>query len=237
MNKNSKSWQSPSLGRDMELLVYGDTGTPVLALPTRGGSCSQWEEKGMIDTLTDQIENGFNQVYCIDSVDDESFFNEKIKPSRRLMRQQQYESYVVDEVVPFIQDHSSNDFIIIAGVDMGGYHAINLSLKHPSQFDKAIGISGIYDIKPMFDDFEGDGLYYNNPVAYLPNLNKPMLLGKIQEIDFRLASYANDSRREQTDRMADTLRMKMVDPQLDIWDTESDDEWEIWRQIIQVHII
>ncbi|MDX1671890.1 MAG: hypothetical protein R3211_06075, partial [Balneolaceae bacterium] len=100
MNKNSKSWQSPSLGRDMELLVYGDTGTPVLALPTRGGSCSQWEEEGMIDTLTDQIENGFNQVYCIDSVDDESFFNEKIKPSRRLMRQQQYESYVVDEVVP-----------------------------------------------------------------------------------------------------------------------------------------
>ena len=115
MEKTTKKWRSPSLGKDMELTIYGSSGTPVIGIPTRGASCRQWEEFGMVNAISYQIENGFNQLFCLSSVDNESFLNTKATPSQRLVRQQQYESYLVEEVVPFIKDINSIDYLIAAG--------------------------------------------------------------------------------------------------------------------------
>jgi len=237
MKKQYKKWRSPSLGKDMEMLIYGDSGTPVLGLPTRGERCDQWEEEGMVDSISFQLENGFNQLYCIDTVDEESFLNEKVDPGTRILRHQQFEDYVIEEVVPFINDNNPIDFLIIAGVDMGGYHAVNLGLKYPKQFGKSIGISGLYDIKPLLNGFYDDSVYYNNPVDYVPNLNKPVRLNNIRNVDFRLVSFAGDQRKSEAERLADTLRMKMIESELDIWDMEPGDEWSIWSKMIKVHIV
>lgn len=237
MNKKVKKWRSPSLGKDMKVAIYGDAGTPVLAFPTRGKSCEQWEEHGMTGAISMQLEEGFNQLYCIDSVDDESFLNDKIDASKRLMRHLQYESYIIEEVIPFIRDHNSITYLIVAGVDLGGYHAINLALKHPGPFGKAIGISGLYDIRHFLDDFYSDNVYYNNPVDYMPNLNKQTLLSQIREVDYRIVSFTNDERKEQAERMSNVLRMKFIEHQLDIWDMDESAEWKLWKQMIKTHII
>ncbi len=81
-------------------------------------------------------------IYCLSSVDKEGFLNVNASPEQRLVRHQQYESYLVEEVVPYINDTNNIDFIIVAGIDLGAYHAINTALKHPGAFGKAIGISG-----------------------------------------------------------------------------------------------
>ena len=39
-----KEW-SRMLGRDMEFKVYGHAGTPVLALPARGGRFYDWDQR------------------------------------------------------------------------------------------------------------------------------------------------------------------------------------------------
>ncbi len=237
MKKKVKKWRSPSLGRDMRLAIYGDGGTPVLAFPTRGEDCEQWEEFGMTDAISLQLEEGFNQLYCVDSVDRESFLNKDIDASKRILRHIQYESFILDEVIPYIRESNRIDYLIVAGVDLGGYHAVNMALKHPKQFGKAIGISGIYDVKHFLDEFYNDNVYYNNPSDYMPNLNKQELLNQIREVDYRLVSFTNDRRIEEAERMSNVLRMKFIEHELDVWDIDESKEWELWKQMLKTHII
>ncbi len=221
----------------MTIKIYGDSGTPVIGLPTRGQKCRQWEECGMVKSIEHQLNNGYNQLFCVDAIDEEAFLNERIKPEKRLMRQQQFEHYIIEEAVPYIQKNNSNPYLMIAGVDLGGYHAINLALKHPGEFNKAIGISGLYDIKKFLGDFYNDTVYYNNPVDFLPNLNKPNLLAAIRNVDFRLVSYRNDARSNSARRMANIFRNKFIEHEMDIWDLSSDEEWVLWTQMLNTHII
>lgn len=236
MEAKIKKWRSPSLGKDMELAVYGDSGTPVIGIPTRGATCRQWEEFGMTDAISYQLENGFNQLYVLSSIDNEGILNEKASPEQRIIRQQQYESYIVEEVIPFIKDRNHIKFIIIVGVDFGGYQAITTSLKNPEAFGKAVGISGIYDIRPYLDGYYDDDVYYNNPMDFVPNLNKKTLLNKIQDINFRLVSYDGDKRKNDALRMDNVMRMKFLDHDLDIW-SDGRDEWKLWPQMLKTHII
>ena len=153
------------------------------------------------------------------------------------MRQLQYESYLIDEVVPFINEENDIKYIIIAGIDLGGYHAITAALKNPAVFGKAVGISGIYDIKRFLDGFYNDTVYYNNPVDFVPNLTKQPMLDKIRDVDFRLVSYETDQRKNDTQRMSTVLRMKFIEHKLDIWGTDGQKEWDLWPQMLKTHII
>jgi len=237
MKKKQEKWRSPSLGKDMQINIYGHSGTPIVGLPTRGQKAGQWEKYGMVDALFKQLENGYNQLFCIDSIDDETFLNDALPPRRRLMRHQHFEAYILEEVIPFVRQHNAIPFLMIAGVDLGGYHAVNFALKHPNKFDKAIGISGLYDIKHFFGGFYNDTVYYNNPTDFIPNLNKQPLLNAIQSVDFRLVSYANDDRRNVALRLSKTFRTKLIEHKLDVWDSTTENEWELWTQMIATHII
>lgn len=237
MEISTHKWRSPSLGKDLNLKVYGTSGTPIIGIPTRGASCGQWEEFGMVNAISYQINNGFNQLFCVSSVDEESFLNTSISPSQRLIRHQQYESYLVDEVVPYIKDQNPIDYMIIAGTDLGGYHAISTALKHPAEFDKAIGLSGIYDIKKFMDDYYEDDVYYNNPMDFIPNLSRQPLLNQIRDIDFRLVSYEHDPRKGYTRRLSNVFRMKFIEHTLDIWDLDAKNEWDQWQKMLKTHII
>lgn len=237
MEKRQETWRSPSLGKNMRVSIYGDSGTPVIGFPTRGKKSDQWEENGMTESISYQLENGFNQLFCVESVDNESLLNEKIDPSKRLMRHEQYEDYIIEEIIPFIREINSIRYLIIAGVDLGGYHAINFALKHPGEFNKAIGISGLYDVRELFDDFFSDNLYYNNPIDFLPNMSDQPLLKKIKKVDYRLISYANDERKWHANELDDLLRRKNIEHHLDIWDDSSEEEWDLWKQMLQKHIV
>lgn len=237
MKKKQDQWRSPSLGKDMTLHIYGEGGTPIIGFPTRGQKSEQWEEYGMTDAIAEQLENGYNQLFCVDSVDDESFLNDGIDPQKRLMRHNQYETYILEEVLPYIQEHNSINYLMLAGMDLGGYHVVNLALKHPRKFDKVIGLSGIYNIRPFFGDFYDDNVYYNNPVDFVPNINQQQLLSDLMSIDFRLVSYTRDNRKSYADKMAHIFRSKFIQHQLDVWDLESDEEWSLWQQMLRTHII
>jgi esterase/lipase superfamily enzyme len=236
MEAKIEKWRSPSLGKNMELAVYGESGTPVIGIPTRGATCQQWEKFGITDSIAYQLENGFNQLFVLSSIDDEALLNENASPEQRIIRQQQYESYIVEEVVPYIKNQNSIQFIIIAGADFGGYHAITTALKYPEVFGKSIGLSGIYDIRPYLDDYYDDDVYYSNPMDFVPNLNKKSLLNKVQDIDFRLVSYDGDKRIDDAVQLDKVMRMKFLDHDLDIWSNGSD-EWNLWPQMLKTHII
>ena len=214
-----------SLGRDMEMIVFGKEGTPVIVFPSEFGRYYEWEDQGVIDEAKFQIDEGYNQFFCIDHVIAESLLNKNVDPYVRLMREKQYQMYVMDEVLPFIREHNSNSFLITTGFGLGAYQALNLALKHPSSFNKVIGISGNYDINMHLDGFKDDNSYFNNPIEFLPNLNVDSILQSISSIDIRLITYLNDPNREATQKMSDILWMKFIDHELFVWNEETSNPW------------
>ena len=237
MERTYKKWRSPSLGIDMELLVFGSSGTPVLAFPTGEGRFYEWENEGLIDALSLQLENGYNQLFCVDTVDEESFFNADVNPYTRLMRHEQYEAYILEEVLPYIRSFNNRNFLITAGIGFGGYHASNLALKHPRKFQKLISINASYNIKPFMDDFYDKNVYFNNPVDYLSNLNDPDIIRVINQTDIRLITEPSSETHGEVKHLSTILNERFIDHQLDIWDETKVEEPGQWGDILLKHIV
>jgi len=83
MLREYRRWHSPSLNREMELLVVGHDGAPVLVFPTSMGKFYEWEDRGMLELLRGQVEQGWLQFYCVDSVDAESWYCRGAHPGGR----------------------------------------------------------------------------------------------------------------------------------------------------------
>jgi esterase/lipase superfamily enzyme len=52
MVREYHKWHSPRLSRQMELLVFGHAGLPVVVFPTSGGRFYEFEDRGMIAALS-----------------------------------------------------------------------------------------------------------------------------------------------------------------------------------------
>ena len=236
MNPATHHWKSPSLGHKMELSVFGTGGTPVIIFPSEEGGRDEWNEAGIMAALKEQIDEEYNQFFCLDSVAAESLLNKSAEPSQRIQRQSQYEQYIVDEVIPFVREENNYPFLLFSGAFLGAYYALLYALKHPQKVDKVIGISGTYDIKPYLDGHYDDTVYFNNPVDFVPNLNNPEILRKISEVDIRLLSYSNDPQRDESERMSDTLWLKNVDHNFYVWDEAISDPWNLVDSMFIEHL-
>ena len=75
----------------MSLLCFGDAGRKVLVFPTSQGRFFEYEDNKMIEAVGDKLNNGELQIYCVDSVDSESWYNKSAHPYWRLQRHLQYE--------------------------------------------------------------------------------------------------------------------------------------------------
>ena len=123
------------------------------------------------------IDSGRVKFYCVNSVNNESWYDKQAHPRHRSYVQTLYDAYVADEVVPFIYDHCRTPGIGITttGASFGAYHAANTLFKHPSVFRRCLALSGVYDIRKFMDGDYDDNFYYNNPVDYLANLERPLV--------------------------------------------------------------
>src|SRR5437016_1420987 len=135
----------------MELLAFGHGGAPVLAFPTSMGRFYEWEDFGMVATLAHHLEQGWVQLYCVDSVDGESWYNHYVPGAVRGARHTQYERYLLEEVLPFVRGQNPTAFLIVTGCSFGAYHAANFSFKHPDVVNRCIAISGTYDLHFLLD--------------------------------------------------------------------------------------
>ena len=164
----------------MELLVFGHRGLPVLAFPTSGGRFFDFEDRGMVAALANKIDAGQLQLYCVDSVDRESWYNRQIAPSRRIARHMQYEAYLLDEVVPLIRQKNPDPRLLALGASFGGYYAANIALRHPFLFSGFFSMSGVFDLTVFLQGYYDQNCYFHLPTHYLPRLEDPRLLARIR---------------------------------------------------------
>jgi len=156
MNREYHKWWSPRLGRDMELLVFGHAGVPTVVFPTSQGRFYEFEDRGLVGAIAHKIDNGEVQLYCLDSVDSESWYNRGVGPDWRIARHVQYESYVMDEVLPLVRQKNWSPHLASLGCSFGGFHAMNIALRHPDRFTGCLSMSGAFDMSRSIKSFDDD---------------------------------------------------------------------------------
>ena len=235
MKREYHRWYSPSLERDMELLVFGYTGARVLAFPTSMGRFFQWEDSGMIAALSEQLENGGLQLFCVDSVDSESWYAKERAPAERAWRHVLYDRYLLNEVLPFTSQLNANPFLITAGPSFGAYHAANFAFRYPYLVDRVIGLSGVYDIKKFTGGYTDDNVYFNNPMDFMENEYDPARLRALRHIDIILVIGRDDANYDNNKSFSSILWSKNIWHALRIWDGWGHD-WPWWQKMISMYI-
>ncbi len=219
----------------MELLVFGHAGARVVVFPTSMGRFFQWEDFGMIEALSDQLEQGHIQLFCVDSVDGESWYARWRPPSERAWRQTQYDNYILNEVLPFTVQRNSNPYLMTTGASFGAYHAVNFAFRHPELVDRVIGLSGSYDIKRFINGYSDDNVYFNNPCDFIQNEHDLARLEALRHIDIILAIGHDDPSCANNEYLSGILWSKSIWHALRIWDGWAHD-WPWWRQMIRTYI-
>jgi esterase/lipase superfamily enzyme len=215
----------------MELLVFGEGGTPVLVFPTSMGRFYQWEDFGMIAHMARRIDEGWLQLWCVDSVDSESFYDRQKPPQERAARHLAYERYLTDEVVPAIHAENPVDFLITVGASFGAFHALALATRRPGIARKAIGLSGAYDSARWLGGLREGDAYFVNPLAFLPNLGDERYLEPLRGTEIAIATGSEDPNVEESRRIAETLQEKGVPASLHVWDGWAHD-WPYWKEMV-----
>lgn len=241
MNREYHRWYSPSLGRDMELLVFGHAGAKVLVFPTRFSRFHEYEDLRIVETLRPRIEAGEMQLFCVDSIDEEAFYSVSAAPADRVLRHLAYEQYILTEVLPFMDSKNDDPVTISHGCSMGAYHAANIAFRHPLLFDKLIAFSGRYDptlnvehFRDLLDGHRDENVYSNSPVNYVPTLDG-WRLDALREMEIVLVIGKEDPFLENNHHLSQLLWSKGVAHTLHEWDERAHRGY-YWRRMAPQYV-
>ncbi len=219
----------------MELLVFGHAGARVLVFPTSQGRFFEWEDRGMMSALRHHLDSGWLQLYCVDSVDSESWYCNWAHPSGRAYRHAQYDHYLLTEVLPFSVSKNTNPFLMTLGASFGAYHAMNFGLKHADKVDRILAFSGVYDIRGFTDGYSDDNVYFHNPMQYIANEHEPHRLAQLRHLDIIMATGRDDRLMGSARALSNLLWSKSIWHALREWDGWSHD-WPYWEKMMLHYI-
>lgn len=234
MHREHVRWYSPRLERNMDLLVFGHAGARVIVFPSSMGKFFEWEDQGMIQALREHLERGWIQLYCVDSVDSDSWYAKWKHPADRARHHARYDAYLRDEVFPLTQQNG-NPFLMTTGASFGAYQAMTFALRYPHLVSRVIGLSGIYDIREITDGYTDENVYPFNPAEFIVGEHDPERLAALHRMDIIVAIGRDDSMRGNSEYFSGRLWSKGIWHALRIWDGWAHD-WPYWRQMIATYI-
>jgi esterase/lipase superfamily enzyme len=223
---------SQHLNRWMEFLVFGSGGAPVLVFPTSRGRFYQWEDFHMLEALREPLERGWLQLFCVDSVDDETWYDFERPQSQVLAQHQRYDDYLIAEFLPFLRERNPVDFLIVAGASFGAYHAANFTFRHPGEVRRLLAMSGDFCIRKYLGEHYDLSAYYHNPVDFLTNQQS----APFRHLEVILAAGVSDFCLPPTGRLAQTLWDLGVPARLEVWGEDAVHDWPTWRRMVVAYL-
>lgn len=236
MHRSYHRWHSHQLGREMELLVFGHGGTPYIVFPTSMGAFFEYEDAGMIDVLGEKLQRGVLQLFCVATVDSESFYGKHLHPRARIDRYLQYERYLMEDVVPFVQRANGQMVSGLTGCSFGAYHALTLALRHPETFTACVTMGGAFALDNFLDGYYDQDAYFLSPPHFLPNLADPWLLDCLRRNKWVLVTGEHDICRRETEFTAGLLAAKDIPHSLHVWGHGSYHDWPEWRKMAAAYL-
>jgi esterase/lipase superfamily enzyme len=220
----------------MELLVFGHAGTPAVVFPTSCGRFFEFEDRGMVHAIHAKLEAGQVQLFCVDSVDGESWYSRSAAPRERITRQMQYESYIMEELLPMVRRENGSPHLATIGCSFGGYHAVTMALRHPDVFSSFLSMSGTFDLAPFLSGYYDQDCYFNLPLHFLPNLSDPWYLDRYRHNSYTLATAVHDPCWDENERLARLLREKNIPCRFDVWGEQAGHDWPWWQRMMQAYL-
>lgn len=228
------------MGRKMHLWRFGHFGQPVLVFPTAAGFAHEWKSQGMIEVLADLVGSGRIKLYCPESNVSEAWTRKEVHPAQRIERHLAYERWVMEILVPYIRADCRSENIRLAtvGSSLGGAYAANFTLKYPETFGYALCMSGRYEMRNFTEGYDNPSIYFNNPLAYVPNL-EGAALERVRQTRLTLVcgqGAYEEGCIEETRALAAWFRHKQIPHLEDIWGREVKHDWIWWKRQARMHL-
>jgi esterase/lipase superfamily enzyme len=236
VSRVTKTWYSQRVGRDVQVVRWGETGTPVVFFPTAAGDAEEVERFLMVDALAPLLEAGRLKLYSVDSVPGMVWLKENNRAPHATRAQHGFDEFVAEELVPAVRrDCGGQELdIVTTGASIGAYNALAALCRHPELFSQAICLSGTFDLSKFLDGDMDEAWYFASPLHFLPNLPEDHpALARLRE---RFVLLAHGTGRweepDQSWRVADCLGSRGVPNRVDEWSDEWDHDWPTWRRML-----
>jgi esterase/lipase superfamily enzyme len=190
----------------------------------------------MVAAVGDKLAHGRLQLYCVSSVDTESWYNRRAHPRQRVERHLQYETYLLHDVVPLVHHLNPHRTIGLTGCSFGAYHAMVLALRQPHLFTWCVTMGGAFDITQFLDGYFDQDCYFLNPPSFLPNLHDPHYLHRYRQNKFVLATGEYDICRGDNEGFSRLLHAKGIPHSLHVWQFGSKHDWPDWQPMAAAYL-
>jgi esterase/lipase superfamily enzyme len=234
---------SPAIGASGNVVVHGHWGRPFLAFPAERGNAWEYQDRGVVGALSGLLDAGRAKLYCVDSFDGASWSNSSLPLEARAAEHGRYESWILEQVVPFVFEDCGGPADLAAfGVSLGAYHAVNFALKRADLFGLAIGCSGNYD-PGSWDGWgdRGDATYFNNPTDYLAHMGGDHLDWLRDRLSVLIVCGQGmwedtTGALDSSKRLAGLLGEKGIRCELDLWGHDVPHDWPSWQAQLVHHL-
>jgi esterase/lipase superfamily enzyme len=240
MSKESSTWRSERLGnKEVKVVRWGESGTPVLIFPTAAGDCEECERFKLIHVLAPLLSEKRIKVYSVDSVGGQAMLDSEVPRHEAARIQNRFDAFVYNEVVPAIRVDCRQDDIevIAAGSSIGAFNALAAACRHPDVFKSAICLSGTYDLKKFMGEEVTQDFYFSSPLHFVPNLSEGPHLDALRKRFVLLAhGRGNWEEPKESWRVADVLGARRIPNRVDEWGPEWHHDWPTWRDMMPKYI-
>ena len=151
-----------------------------------------------------------------------------------MARDEQYDRYMLHEVVPLIRAKNSSP-ITLAGASFGGYHVIDKGLRHPDVYAKLLSLSGAFDLGWFLRGYHSEASHFRLPLSYLPHLSDSWFLDRMRQQRILLSVGERDFLLGHNQRLSRALGEKAIPHHLDVWGGY-DHDWPAWRGMLRKHV-
>lgn len=225
--------ESSCLNEDLDVIVYGSGGTPIIVFPSFDFSAGSWETGGMIDALTELIEAKKIQLFCTDSVDGSSWYARSADLTYRSDRQKAFLEYVQTELLPYVKKAShSRRKPLLVGCGAGATNAAAALLKEPSLYGGLLALSGAFDARFYSDGVTTPDWLSCSPVDLMQGLTAAKLK-QLEEMPIAfVCGQSPDETGAETMRHMDELMAELgIHASFEYWGFDVSHSWYWWKKM------
>ena len=235
MMMRQSDFYSHILNRRLGMHMYGHDGLPCLVYPSQNGKSGDFEGFGMVDVCRPWIDRGRLRLYCVDSLDNQTWSATDRPPRERIELHEAWFSHLTQEFVPFMhRDSAWEGRLMTLGCSLGATHAANTLFRRPDLFSCVIALSGAYDMRWMMAGYSDELVYLNSPldsVRGMPADHPWIKLLNSCSIVLCCGRGAWEDEMLRSLRLLETAcHEKGIYPWVDIWGEDVNHDWVWWRR-------